>query len=77
MKAVVESDVAALNAAVSRFSPGMIEFAQRLIQTPSLPGEERAIAELTVGEMKRLSYLEDVGDATGVYDEVWTAVKSR
>ena len=28
-------------------------------------------------QMKRLNYLEDVGDATGVYDEVWTAVKSR
>ncbi len=28
-------------------------------------------------QMKRLSYLEDVGDATSVYDEVWTAAKSR
>jgi len=28
-------------------------------------------------QMKRMSYLEDVGDETGTYDEVWTAVKSR
>src|SRR5690242_9677652 len=39
----------------------MVEFGQRLIRTPSLPGEERAIAELTAGEMKRLGY-----------DDVWT-----
>ena len=28
-------------------------------------------------EMKKLEYLEDVGDDTRIYDEVWTAVKSR
>jgi spermidine/putrescine transport system substrate-binding protein len=28
-------------------------------------------------QLKWLSYLQDVGEATGVYDEVWTAVKSR
>ena len=28
-------------------------------------------------QLKRLSYLQDVGDATSIYDEVWTAVKSR
>jgi putative selenium metabolism hydrolase len=39
----------------------MVEFARRLIQTPSLPGEERAIAELTAAEMKTLGY-----------DDVWT-----
>jgi putative selenium metabolism hydrolase len=39
----------------------MIEFARRLIQTPSLPGEERTIAELTANEMKHLGY-----------DDVWT-----
>jgi putative selenium metabolism hydrolase len=39
----------------------MIDFGRRLIQTPSLPGEERAIAELTANEMKRLGY-----------DDVWT-----
>ncbi len=28
-------------------------------------------------DLKRMSYLQDVGDATNLYDEVWTAVKSR
>ena len=28
-------------------------------------------------DLKKMSYLEDVGDATSLYDEVWTAVKSR
>jgi spermidine/putrescine transport system substrate-binding protein len=28
-------------------------------------------------QLLRLSYLQDVGEATGIYDEVWTAVKSR
>ena len=28
-------------------------------------------------ELKKMNYLEDVGDATSLYDEVWTAVKSR
>ncbi len=61
MTGTVERDLTALRTAVSRWSPGMIEFARRLIQTPSLPGEERAIAELTVNEMKRIGY-----------DDVWT-----
>jgi succinyl-diaminopimelate desuccinylase len=61
MTVVADRDVAALRAAVSRFSPEMIGFARRLIQTPSLPGEERAIAELTVNEMQRIGY-----------DDVWT-----
>ena len=28
-------------------------------------------------DMKKMQYLEDVGDATRLYDEVWTTVKSR
>jgi succinyl-diaminopimelate desuccinylase len=47
--------------AASRYSSRMLDFAQRLIQTPSLPGEERSIADLTVNEMKALGY-----------DDVWT-----
>src|SRR5262245_14774663 len=50
-----------LRDATARFSDRMIGFAQRLVQTPSLPGEERAIAELTADEMRALGY-----------DEVWT-----
>jgi putative selenium metabolism hydrolase len=51
----------ALLDATSRYADRMIGFAQRLVQTPSLPGEERAIAELTVREMQTLGY-----------DDVWT-----
>lgn len=56
-----DGELQALRAAASRFSAPMIEFGQRLIQTPSLPGEERAIARLTATGMKRLGY-----------DDVWT-----
>jgi spermidine/putrescine transport system substrate-binding protein len=31
----------------------------------------------TAEQLKRMEYLEDVGSDTGLYDEVWTAVKSR
>jgi putative selenium metabolism hydrolase len=37
-----------------------VDFAQRLIQTPSMPGEEAAIARLIAEEMERLAF-----------DEVW------
>lgn len=37
-----------------------VDFAQRLIQTPSMPGEERAIAQLIAGEMRHLGF-----------DDVW------
>lgn len=38
-----------------------VAFTQRLIQTPSMPGEEGALAELVAAEMQRLQF-----------DEVWT-----
>ena len=38
----------------------MVEFARRLIQTPSLPGQEGAVADLVEAEMRHLGY-----------DEVW------
>jgi putative selenium metabolism hydrolase len=41
--------------------PEMISFCQRLIQTPSPSGDERAVARLISAEMKGLNY-----------DEVWT-----
>ncbi|HID52963.1 MAG TPA: peptidase dimerization protein, partial [Anaerolineae bacterium] len=37
-----------------------VDFTQRLIQTPSMPGEEEQIAELVTAEMRRLGF-----------DEVW------
>lgn len=52
---------AALNAAAADFVEPMIAFAQKLIQTPSPSGEERAVAELTAAELRRLGY-----------DDVWS-----
>ncbi|MDX1616033.1 MAG: M20/M25/M40 family metallo-hydrolase [Candidatus Promineifilaceae bacterium] len=38
-----------------------VDFARRLIQTPSMPGEEGALADLVMAEMRELSF-----------DEVWS-----
>jgi succinyl-diaminopimelate desuccinylase len=46
---------------VDSYRAGMISFCQRIVQTPSLPGEEGEVAALVREEM------EDLG-----YDEVWT-----
>jgi putative selenium metabolism hydrolase len=58
---ISDLDAASSRAAANRRQGEMIDFAQQLIRTPSLPGEERAIAVLTGKEMERLGY-----------DEVWT-----
>ncbi len=42
-----------------------VEFAQRLIRTPSMPGEEQAIAALIAEELARLGYDEVRGDPAG------------
>ena len=46
---------------------------------PMITPKDRANTAIypSAEEMKTLEYLEDVGDATPIYDEVWTAVKSR
>lgn len=47
----------------------LIAFAQALVQTPSMPGQEAAVAELVRAEMVRLGYdrvwLDEVGNAIG------------
>ncbi len=50
-----------LAALASRYRAEMLAFCQRMIQTPSLPGEEGNVAALIRAEMGRLGY-----------DEVWT-----
>ncbi|MBI5876846.1 MAG: M20/M25/M40 family metallo-hydrolase [Chloroflexi bacterium] len=45
---------------VDAFQNDIIQFAQKLIQTPSLPGQEQSIADLVLAEMERLGY-----------DQVW------
>jgi succinyl-diaminopimelate desuccinylase len=48
----------------------LVEFARRLVGTPSLPGEERAVAELLVAELEELRYrdveVDGAGNVTGV-----------
>lgn len=46
-----------------------VAFAQKLIQTPSMPGEEAAVAELVAAEMRKLKFdevwLDEVGNVIG------------
>ncbi|MCA9972806.1 MAG: M20/M25/M40 family metallo-hydrolase [Anaerolineales bacterium] len=54
-----------------------IDFTQRLIQTPSMPHEEAAIADLIAAEMRRLDFDEVWGDAVGnVYGRLHGADRS-
>jgi len=50
--------------------PGMIDFAQRLIRTPSISGTEKELADLNLAEMKKLGYDEvfrdDHGNVVGI-----------
>ncbi len=49
-----------------------LDFAQRLIRTPSMPGAEAAIAAVIADELRRLGYDEVWGDARGnVYGRVF------
>jgi len=50
-----------VSALAGRYGDEMIAFCQRIVQTPSLPGEEGDVAALIQAEMERLGY-----------DEVWT-----
>lgn len=50
-----------LSALTDRYHDEMIDFCQRIVQTPSLPGQEGDVAAMVRAEMERLSY-----------DEVWT-----
>lgn len=60
----------AILAASQRYRAPMINFARRLIQTPSLPGDERAIAELMAQELRELAYddvwIDRAGNVIGV-----------
>lgn len=49
----------------STYNPQMIEFCRRLIRTPSLSGEEEAVSELFLEEMKTLAYDEAFRDRWG------------
>ncbi len=59
-----------LDEAVAALYPDMVAFAQRLLQTPSLSGEEGALARLCADEMRRLGYddvfIDAIGNAVGI-----------
>lgn len=59
-----------LQAAGQRQAPAMIEFCQRLIRQPSMPGEEGPLAQLVKAEMERLGYddvwIDRAGNVIGV-----------
>ena len=48
---------------------GCVDFTRRLIQVPSMPGEEAALAQLVAGEMRRLQFdevwLDEAGNVSG------------
>jgi putative selenium metabolism hydrolase len=54
-----------LRAAAEQGQDAMIAFAQRLIRTPSLSGQERAVADLVLAEMEALGYDEAWRDDAG------------
>jgi putative selenium metabolism hydrolase len=53
-----------------RLREPMVDFTQRLIQTPSLPGQEGAIAQVIVAEMQALDYdhvsIDEAGNVIGL-----------
>lgn len=54
---------------VQKVTNDCVRFAQRLIQTPSMPGEEGAIADLIAGEMRGIGlddvWMDEVGNVYG------------
>ncbi|MBI2287694.1 MAG: M20/M25/M40 family metallo-hydrolase, partial [Chloroflexi bacterium] len=57
--------VLSLPEASARIADDVTAFAQRLVQTPSISGQEQDIARLIVDEMKKLGYDEAFTDAIG------------
>lgn len=55
----------AINDLAIEFRPEAVKFIQKLIRTPSLSGEEFALSELLLAEMKKLGYDEVFRDAQG------------
>jgi len=46
----------ALNQVAQQYQPHLVDFTQRLVQTPSLPGQEADAAKLVRSEMQKLGY---------------------
>lgn len=54
-----------INAAAEELYPEMVKFAQKLVQTPSISGTEKKLADLDMEEMKKLGYDEVFRDEQG------------
>ena len=54
-----------LNQLAAELKPAAVEFCQRLIRVPALPGEEKGVADLYLAEMEKLSYDEVFRDSWG------------
>ena len=59
-----------LNQIAAALKPAAIDFCQRLIRVPALPGEEKGVADLYLAEMEKLGYDEvfrdDWGNVVGI-----------
>ncbi len=54
-----------LNQIAAGLKPAAVEFCQRLIRVPALPGEEKGVADLYLAEMEKLGYDEVFRDEWG------------
>jgi len=54
-----------LNQLAAELKPAAVEFCQRLIRVPALPGEEKGVADLYLAEMEKLGYDEVFRDSWG------------
>lgn len=72
--------VAALWQEAEQLREPMVDFTRRLIQTPSLPGQEGAIAQLIVAEMQTLGYdhvrIDEAGNVIGLVRATTSGVVS-
>src|SRR5690242_4817160 len=61
-----------LRGAAEELRGPMVEFAQRLVSVPSLPGQEGGVANLVAAEMQRLGYskvwIDQTGNVIGLID---------
>ncbi len=66
--AVTKSLTELINRMTDEMFEGMVAFSQKLIQTPSVSGTEKSVADLNIVEMQKLGYDEvfrdDPGDHT-------------
>lgn len=65
MNALNESTTSAIKEIAAELYSDMVAFGQKLVQTPSISGTEKALADLDLAEMQRLGYDEVFRDTHG------------